>query len=386
MTAASARSWLEPERTGAAPRAPPAGIHIPFTSPALAGVRTRRSGSALEYMLLNPSGGRGSYVLSWSMMSELTAPTLHDALVARRLENAPRLPASALAAWTVRRAARAVAADGYLGREAAEVARQAMADTENAERRVAAHLLDALARCAAHATAPPSPVAHERLARDGAGASSIFDMQELDTLALRAGWAPEPLSQAVREIAEAYAAHAGELLPETKGGTTRTGRTSRLLRLLHWLQESLRTVASVEPGRALAQRLLQSLTSRLDAAGTLRDAVGAHLADPLHLLDMWRVDPADALRPAATLEACLDGWERIALLWQLAPNDAERGRLVSELTVLARAADLNAAGCAPAKFPAQAGAALRRHPLELHLPLIHRNETLRLLELRLEAH
>jgi len=60
---------------------------------------------------------------------------------------------------------------------------------------------------------------------------------------------------------------------------------------------------------------------------------------------------------------------------------------VPEIATLVRAADLNAAGGPPALAVAgQNGGAALRHPLETHLPLVHRNETLRLLELRLETH
>ena len=102
-----------------------AACSLPFTTPFLLGGRIRRAerGGA-ELVLANPAGAEGVYILPWSAMPSLCAPTLHDRALWERAASAalPELcPAMA------RRAARAVAESGFAGRDAARAATAAEA-------------------------------------------------------------------------------------------------------------------------------------------------------------------------------------------------------------------------------------------------------------------
>ena len=102
------------------------GVHLPSTTPLLAGTRVRRGEQGLEFVVPNPAGGRGLYILEWSGVQDLTHPTLHDVLLHDALRKA-----WPIAPQTVRAAARQVALDGAAGREAQAAALRAeTADTE----------------------------------------------------------------------------------------------------------------------------------------------------------------------------------------------------------------------------------------------------------------
>lgn len=61
------------------------GVHLPFIAPTLCGVRVRSNRRELEFILPNPSGGRGVYVAAWGVVSGFAEPTLHDTLLVGRL-------------------------------------------------------------------------------------------------------------------------------------------------------------------------------------------------------------------------------------------------------------------------------------------------------------
>ena len=62
------------------------GVAVPFTTPRLAGARIRRpERSGTEFIVPNPSGGRGVYVLHWGALRQLCRPTVHDTLLHQRI-------------------------------------------------------------------------------------------------------------------------------------------------------------------------------------------------------------------------------------------------------------------------------------------------------------
>ena len=95
-------------------------MFLPFTTPFLLGGRMRRAerGGA-ELVLAHPAGAEGVYILPWSAMPSLCAPTLHDRALWERAASAALPELSPAAA---RRAARAVAESGHAGRDAARAA------------------------------------------------------------------------------------------------------------------------------------------------------------------------------------------------------------------------------------------------------------------------
>lgn len=84
------------------------GVAVPFTMPALAGARVRLANpEGVEFILPNPSGGRGCYIVHWSGVRQLCRPTVHDTLLQERIISTPVLNPG-----TIRLAARHLAAQG----------------------------------------------------------------------------------------------------------------------------------------------------------------------------------------------------------------------------------------------------------------------------------
>ncbi|MBL6080741.1 hypothetical protein JMJ56_22245 [Belnapia sp. T18] len=94
------------------------GITAPFTTPFLLGSRVRPAArGAVEIVVPNPAGVRGSYVVPISALSEICVPTLHDRLLCKAIEERPNIaPATMLAL------ARSVTKEGLAGEAAASAA------------------------------------------------------------------------------------------------------------------------------------------------------------------------------------------------------------------------------------------------------------------------
>ena len=112
------------------------GVAVPFTTPRLAGARVRaaeRTGT--EFIVPNPSGGRGVYIMPWTGIASLCRPTLHDKVLSTRIAVLRGVTPA-----TIRRVARAIAGEGLAGEDAMEAARLA-ADTDQNDRLVTNFLL-----------------------------------------------------------------------------------------------------------------------------------------------------------------------------------------------------------------------------------------------------
>ena len=202
---------------------PDEGVHLPFLAPMLGAVRLRSSPRGLEFVLPNPSGGRGVYVAAWSVVAGFAAPNLHDTLLVGRLSGLDGIgPAE------VRQAARLVALEGHAGREAADAARQAQDALDIAALRLRAQLLMSLAR-------------HGGFDRPE-DAMSCMDRDGFNRLAGRLGWRGAPLANALQEVSLRYASIAvgaglvSEASPPLRLsgeiGRNETGRWGRLLSLV----------------------------------------------------------------------------------------------------------------------------------------------------------
>ncbi len=133
---------------------------LPATTPLLSGTRVRSGQMGLEFVVPNPAGGRGVYILSWAGVKEVWQPSIHDRLLHDALAAAESVTPS-----TVRRAARTVAAGGAAGREARASAQRAIA-ADRALHDQALRLLTARAGIQKDADAPGLS---ERLADLGVG-------------------------------------------------------------------------------------------------------------------------------------------------------------------------------------------------------------------------
>jgi hypothetical protein len=297
------------------------GTHIPFTAPQLTGVCGRISNRTLDFVLPNPSGGRGTYIVSWKMATEYGSPTLHDSMLARRLKELPNLNPIA-----VREAARAVAIEGYAGRASAEAAHRARARLEAETLRQWSSLLMALIE------ASEIPVGDRIRALAGLGAAGPnVTTDGFNQLAIRLRWDPPGLSDALARLSAATS-------PLTEGG-----RITTLLERLAALHPALvseldQCIAATGQAPVALQRTVGLIGRCLTHIRSVAQRAMNAVEQPVELFLRWRNNPIDALDPIQALECVLDGWDRISLLWLDGASLTDRIATLPEISLLVRLA------------------------------------------------
>ena len=348
------------------------GVHLPFLAPMLGGVRVRGSRRGPEFILPNPSGGRGVYVAAWNVVTGFAAPTLHDTLLVGRLSGHGTIgPAD------VRQAGWAVARDGYAGLEAAAAALDAQTALEDAALRLRAQWLMTLARRAGF---HGPEAAASCLARDG-----------FNLLAARLGWRGSQLADALRLLSNRHASVAvggsGPISVRTAAAAAAVegGRWRRRLALVQRLRLSMAEEQFSRHGQdaLLLARVMNSADRCIARAERLLPEMDATLADPLPLLEGCRDGQAGVAPWLGELEAAFDGWDRISLLWFDAGTPAARLAVIPELAALARTAGSGDGWSAPGRQgdpgEMEAGPGPEQHRL-----LVERNERIRTRELMLD--
>jgi hypothetical protein len=277
----------------------------------LAGARVRAlPDSATELVIANPSGGRGVYVLPWRGIRTLCRPTVHDTILFQRFASLPMIAPS-----QIRRAALAVAAEGYAGRSAASAATAASENDRSewllAHRRLLTRLL------AQHDPDHPDPVEPS----------------------------PEPTNAVLRHLSRSLGRPAAQLVidlatiaeifaplgidPEDQNARiprmiARLDATS--LALFHWLDTDIdHEIGGL--GRAVAEAMQAATGIAEDVLKRSRTA----LSDPAALLARWIADSADVTAAASRCDWLLDGWERVCLLWAITSSDASRRAALLEM-------------------------------------------------------
>lgn len=305
------------------------GVHLPFLAPMLGAVRLRSSPGGLEFVLPNPSGGRGVYVAAWSVVAGFAAPNLHDTLLVGRLSGLDSIgPAD------VRQAARLVALDGHAGQEAADAARQAQDALDIAALRLRAQLLMSLARQGGFVRP-----------EDAVG---CMDRDGFNMLAARLGWHGPQLAEALQDVSVHYASvavGAGQvsgaqppLRISGEIGRNETGRWGRLLSLVQKLRGSLAEEQFSRGGTdaVLLGRIMAATDHCIRQCALLLPEIKAMLLNPLPLLEAWRAGSLMAASWLHGLESALDGWDRICLLWFDARSPRLRQLLIPEIAALTR--------------------------------------------------
>lgn len=279
------------------------GTLLPMTGPDLAGVRVRATaGASREFLLPNPSGGRGLYVVPWEALAGLTAPSLYDTLLIRALgRSGPPTPA------LVRSQALAVAAGGAAGPGAEAAARTALAaevmvlDASRAG--LVARLIIAIEP---PGTGPPlgvdTPAGRERRAASA-----------LTALGAARGMTPTTIAARLNDLAVLLSPLG--LLPHTEAAPIARGRT-----MLHDLAAALRRRLATDPDCNVAA----NLAARVEEAAALVEqqcaAVGAAIKGLPGLLAAWPERAGGLADLAARPGWCLDGWQRLAALHALVPG------------------------------------------------------------------
>ena len=293
------------------------GVFLPFTTPFLLGGRMRRAerGGA-ELVLAHPAGAEGVYILPWSAVPSLCAPTLHDRALWERAASAalPELcPAMA------RRAARAVAESGFAGRDAARAA--TAAEAARRETVTAIHyglLLDLLRRIeptdSAADGSPRVPTPHTLAETERCVRSALGRLRQ------EGGPTPTVAMGALGEIAGAL---------EGCGLSAEGARRARLPRLVAGLADMAAEMheaaaqASNDARRAGLRLVAESASLALRCARATLDAAHALLDDPWSLLRRWPEERGNILDRLSHPEWTLDGWDAVRALWR--SRDTEDG-------------------------------------------------------------
>jgi hypothetical protein len=275
------------------------GVAVPFTSPMLATTRIRPAEhGAIEVVVPNPSGGPGAFITDWPHAAKLRSATMHDALLFRRISQRgmpdPR---------TVRDAALAIAAEGLAGPEAAASAQKRI-DCDQADR---TRVRDVLAR---------------RLSGD-AGSSAA--PEEIIAKSLNIGTAHAAI--ALRECCDVVA-------PIGLSAEDQVSRVPRMIEMLNKAGEALHDWAGSDEahdGDGIGITMAQALRGMAQMGRGFVSGLRRWFADPATLLRQGLTDPASLRERADRALWLLDGWERLALIWQAADSVAHRRLAVLEI-------------------------------------------------------
>ncbi len=278
------------------------GIAVPFTTPQLAGARVRPGGrTAMELIVPNPSGGRGVYIVPWEGIAALCRPTVHDARLSAMVATVHGVTPA-----TIRKAAHSAAAQGYAGRAAAAAARVAEQADHQAGLITNFSLLLELVRSiepkGENATPPERahPAELERRAR-----------RAIAIVAPELGRTPESVAAALEQISVLYSGIG--LRANTQGA-----RLPTLIAHLMKVRQELAAFMEANPGDAAGEADLISGAIDLTTACAQATMVDGYKAasDIKELLRLWIVEPEQLAQTLARPEWLLDGWDRLAALWE----------------------------------------------------------------------
>jgi len=296
------------------------GVAVPFTTPQLAGARIRPAArTGTEFVVPNPSGGRGVYILSWGGIKQLCRPTVHDTLLHQRVSRLPAMDPS-----SIRRTARQLAAEGHAGREATIAAAASAAADHNELVLMNFLMLVALM---------------EQV--ESAGLSISADTERTPELDLRARriltHVAVAIGRPVSQISDDLEALSALFVPIGLDGVTPPARLPKLMARLQEAAAALEIWALRNPDDSCAG--LASSLGR-SALVTVNCATAAHAAareltrNIKSLLVAWARAPADIEKKVGHTEWILDGWERFCLLWETATTISNQRAALREMAQL----------------------------------------------------
>lgn len=293
------------------------GVAVPFTTPALLGARARpveRGG--LEIIVPNPAGGRGVYILPWLGVCQLCRPTVHDTLLNRRVA-----ALRGVTPWSIRRAARQVAAEGLAGRDALAAA-DAAAEGDRQDLLVSNFLLLLALIEQVEPGSLPALQAHSMELESRA-------KRAVGRIGPRIGRTPEAAAEALEELAVAFA---GIGAPGQKPAP----RIIRLLAGLDGLRAEMVAWAKAHADDSGAQAEMVATVADLAIACAERTLADAHAltSDMPALLRDWSAGPEILAGRIARPEWLVDGWEQICLIWRCATGDSGRRDALLEMALL----------------------------------------------------
>lgn len=296
------------------------GVAVPFTTPQLAGARIRsaeRTGT--EFVVPNPSGGRGVYILSWGGVRQLCRPTVHDTLLHQRISRLPVMEPGA-----VRLTARKLAAEGLAGRDAT-IAAAASVEADKQELILANFLLLVMLM--------------EQVEPAGLRISADTERTpELDRRARRiVTQVGLSIGRSVRQISDDLEALSALFVPIGLQAETPPARLPRLTARLEATADGLGAWANQFPNdscASLASSLGRSACVTATCAATTLRASRGMTDDMRGLLQAWAGSSVEVIKEAGRTEWILDGWERFCLLWETADHISVQRAVLREMAQL----------------------------------------------------
>lgn len=295
------------------------GVALPLTTPLLAGARARPADNQrLELIILNPSGGRGVYIMPWAGITSFCRPTMHDSLLNQRI-----MALQHVTPTIIRRAARLVAAEGLAGEDAAEAARVAT-EADKADLILANYQL----LIQLYEQPKPALGLASQLAPGGNKAAQLRAAVE---------WAAKEVGHSADWVAAALEQLAGVIAGL---GVSDSGAKPRI-------QHQIDTLAQTraEINRWAQSRHDDAMTSY---AATFHSVSGLTLslaetavaearrltANMTGLLHRWGSNPDSVRELAGRPEWLLDGWEPICALWKAARDGTTQELALAEIAGL----------------------------------------------------
>lgn len=306
------------------------GVTLPFTTLCLLGGRIRPGERrSVELVLANPAGTEGFYILPWSAIPDLCAPTLHDrALWSRVAEITPLTPRS------MREAAREVAGAGHAGRAASRAAATATAARHQARTLLHYHLLLELVR-----QVEPSGTGLPPPEKDHPGNIKRRAVAALSRLRSDDGITPSAAVEVLSELADVFEgcglrrdaarARLPLLAAEMTSVTQDAAAWSATVPEEVWGdgREGAQAEAQGE-ARGCAALLVQAADLTLRCSSTAFTNAHALLDDLWGLLRRWRAAPEEIMAQLARPEWLLDEWGVICALWRGADPACRHSALV----------------------------------------------------------
>lgn len=292
------------------------GVATPFTTPVLASARVRPSQRMkLEFVIANPAGGQGWYVMPWEGLTTLSKVSVHDVLL---FEHIGKL--ELITPYAIRTAARTVAVSGAAGRAALKAAR--IADQKDEEDRLVANFLLIM-----------------RLLKDSG--MKDLDWRSLDptdrnlkvkmrsyieTLQPVLGAPPETIYMWLEELSAVAApvGFAGKEYP------ARLQTTYEALKNFCRTMKSFANTDATDAGAA-ARFIAEVAEHTVDIAEATFIDCHAELNDFKQLLRNWSANRGRVLERFGRPDWLLDGWQSICAIWEDAVNggrDAQRAAAV----------------------------------------------------------
>jgi len=297
------------------------GAVVPFTTPLLVGTRARPADKqSLELIIPNPSGTRGAYIMAWTGITSFCSPTLHDRVFNERIAELDSVTPT-----TIRRVARAVAAEGLAGEEAREAAQQAVSSDQEDQVVMNYRLLMALVKQVSQAFPDWSGVqGSDELGPEEQARHTV------DWISPRLGRPRDWTAAALEDLADVMASM----------GDGSAGPTGRVPRLVSMLRKARRDIANwgktltTETEIACVEMVCVTTDFTVSLVDSMLAKALALTGDVIKLLQTWSTDPNTVTKIVTRPDWLLDGWEQICQVWNHAGNEADRRMALAEITGL----------------------------------------------------